>query len=76
MNTKVFLVVIILMYCLGCPTILRSDYGTENTVLASYQMALRDHHDDCFSGEKSYRFGRSTTNTVNLMVINIIITFN
>lgn len=40
------------LYLIGCPTILRNDYGTENTVLASYQMALRHQHSDHFSGEK------------------------
>ena len=48
----------------GCPNIIRSDCGTENTSLAAAQMALRHGHDDAFSGEKSFRFGSSTTNTV------------
>ena len=47
---------------IGCPSILRSDCGTENTSLAAAQMALRHEHGDAFSG--SFRFGSSTTNTV------------
>ena len=48
----------------GCPRIIRSDCGTENTSLATAQMALRHEHDDAFSSEKSFRFGSSTTSTV------------
>lgn len=50
---------------LGCPTILRSDCGTENSVLAACHMALRHIHQDEFHAEKSFRFGSSTTNTVS-----------
>ena len=53
----------------GCPSIVRSDHGTENTTLAACHMALRHEHDDEFSGEKSFRFGPSTTNTVELYKI-------
>ena len=49
---------------IGCPSIIRSDHGTENTILASTHMALRHYHNDEFSGEKSFRYGASTTNTV------------
>ena len=45
---------------------MRSDHGTENTTLAACHMALRHEHNDEFSGEKSFRFGASTTNTVEL----------
>lgn len=51
-------------YCAGCPRIVRSDYGTENCLLASAQMALRHDHHDIFAGSSSYRYGKSTTNTV------------
>ncbi|XP_065890570.1 uncharacterized protein [Dysidea avara] len=47
----------------GCPSIVRSDHGTENTTLAACHMALRHSHDDKYSGDKSFRFGPSTTNT-------------
>ena len=49
---------------LGVPTIVRSDCGTENSSLAACHMMLRHDHTDEFSGEKSYRYGSSTTNTV------------
>ncbi|XP_065909324.1 uncharacterized protein [Dysidea avara] len=42
----------------GCPTILRTDRGTENTNIAF----LRDQHDDPFAKEKSFMYGRSTSN--------------
>ena len=50
----------------GCPNIVRSDHGTENTLLAATHMSLRHGHVDDFKGKKSYRFGSSTTNTVSL----------
>ena len=45
---------------------MRSDYGTENCYLAASQIALRSSHTDTFAGEKSFRYGKSTTNTVRL----------
>ena len=45
---------------------MRSDHGTENTTLAACHMALHHEHNDEFSGEKSFRFGASKTNTVEL----------
>ena len=32
-------------------------------------MALRHNHDDEYSGEKSFRFGSSTTNTVSGIIM-------
>ena len=51
--------------CIGLPTMIRSDCGTENCSLATCHMMMRHHHNDEFSGEKSYRYGSSATNTVN-----------
>ena len=48
----------------GCPSIVRSDHGTENTLLAATHMSPRHGHVDDFKG--GYRFGSSTTNTVSL----------
>lgn len=45
----------------GCPTLIRSDNGTENGHVGAFQMFLR-HHDDAFAGNKSYLIGRSTAN--------------
>ena len=50
---------------IGCPSIVRCDHGTENTVIASTHMALRHYHNDEFSGERSFQYGASTTNTVS-----------
>lgn len=47
----------------GCPTVLRADRGTENTNVAFLQPFLR-HGDDAFAGEKSFMYGRSTSNQV------------
>lgn len=60
------------LLCVGCPSIVRSDHGTENTILAACHMALRHDHNDEFNGEKSFRFGSSTTNTVELNLSNVV----
>jgi len=56
---------------LGCPSIVRADCGTENTTLAATHMGLRHKHQDEFSGNKSFRFGSSTTNTVGFLFIYV-----
>ncbi|XP_038045246.1 uncharacterized protein LOC119719823 [Patiria miniata] len=45
----------------GCPTLVRSDRGTENGHVGAFQRFLR-HHDDALGGDKSYLTGRSTAN--------------
>ena len=54
---------IIYLTIIGCPRLVRSDYGTENCYLAASQIALRSRHTDTFAGVKSYRYGKSTTNS-------------
>lgn len=49
---------------------IRSDCGTENCSLATSHMMR--HNNDEFSGEKSYRYGSSTTNTVSILLIYIL----
>ncbi len=39
---------------LGCPAILRSDYGTENATLATIHVTFRLQHVDSLAGEKSF----------------------
>lgn len=51
---------------LGCPSVIRADEGTENSVLAVVQPILRHSHTDGFAGEISFRFGRSTANQVKI----------
>ena len=46
----------------GCPTLLRTDCGTENVIIVATQCFLRADDDDEFAGEKSHRYGASTTN--------------
>ena len=46
----------------GCPTLLRTDCGTENGITASIQCFLRADGDDQFAGEKSHLYGSSTSN--------------
>lgn len=46
----------------GVPRIVRSDRGTENCLIRDLQIALRWDHNDCFHRNKSFRYGRSTSN--------------
>ena len=40
-----------------CPTILRTDRGTENGIMAASQSFLRRNHTDSLSGVKAHRYG-------------------
>ena len=55
------------LYTAGCPTLIRSDCGTEDVSIATCQMAFRHDHDDQFAGGSSFIFGSSIRNTVNIM---------
>lgn len=46
----------------GCPSLLRTDCGTENVVIAGVQSFLRAECDDDLAGEKAHRYGPSTGN--------------
>ena len=48
----------------GCPSIMRTDRGTENSIIAFLQPTLRHTHSDAFAREKSFQYGRSTANQV------------
>ena len=52
-----------LLHNTGCPKTVRSDYGTENCFLAATHIAFRGNHSHV------YRYGKSTTNTVNIIII-------
>ena len=49
---------------MGCPTILRADRGTENSIVAFLQPTFRHAGSDIFTGEKSFQYGRSSANQV------------
>ena len=51
-------------YPIGCPRILRTDMGTENSILAVIQPMLRHTGTDTFAGAASHRYGRSPSNQV------------
>ncbi len=65
-------------YYIGYPTIVRSDYGTENASLSAIQIAFRYSHHDYFRATKSFMYGPSTSNIVSCMQAChiIIIIFN
>ena len=44
------------------PSVLRCDRGSENVHLARIQPFLRQSHEDCFCGDESFMYGRSTGN--------------
>lgn len=46
----------------GVPKIVRTDRGTENTIVHRLQVALRWHHEDGRAKENSFLYGRSTAN--------------
>ena len=46
----------------GCPTFLRTNRGTENTIISSAQCFLRRNGTDSHAGLKAHRFGSSHSN--------------
>jgi hypothetical protein len=46
----------------GLPCIVRADAGTENVNVSGIQRFLRRNDQDSFKGEKSFMYGRSTSN--------------
>ena len=50
------------MIFLGCPKILRTDPGTENSIVV--QPALRHNASDSFAGSNSHCYGKSPSNQV------------
>lgn len=46
----------------GVPRRIRSDNGTENTRVAATHRVFREDDNDSFAGEKSFMFGKSTSN--------------
>ena len=46
----------------GYPMIIRSDKGTENNCVRHFQQFLRRYGNDPYSGERSFMYGRSTSN--------------
>lgn len=57
---------------IGCPKVIRSDCGTENSKLAKVHIAFRMNHDDSFASSKSFIYGPSTANTVSPYTDNSI----
>jgi hypothetical protein len=46
----------------GCPTLLRTDRGTENGIMATVQCFLRRNHQDSLAGVSAHRYGSSHSN--------------
>ena len=52
------------VHYLGCPTVVRADFGTENAAVAATQIAFRFYHTDEMAREKSFIYGPSKSNIV------------
>ena len=52
----------------GCPTVVRCDYGTENSNLATCQIAFRINHNDSMA-DKCFMYGPSKSNIVSCVYI-------
>lgn len=46
----------------GCPRVVRTDCGSENSHVANFRRFLRENDEDAFAGDKSFLYGRSTAN--------------
>ncbi len=51
---------------------LRCDYGTENCIMATAQIAFRLPHVDQLSGRKSFLYGPSTRNIVGTLIMIVV----
>ena len=62
----------------GCPSIIRSDRGSENSRIAYLQPFLRRHGTDSLAKEKSFQYGKSASNQVciNIYAMNSAIINN
>ena len=52
---------------LGCPDVLRCDYGTENSSLATIRIAFRYHNHDSMVKDKDFIYRPSKSNIVRAM---------
>ena len=55
----------------GCPKILCTDPGTENSVVAVIQPVLRHNGTDYFAGSNSHRYGKSPANQVYYIILSV-----
>ena len=58
------LIIMIVVDLIGCPKILHTDPGTENSNVAVVQPALRHNGNDSFAGSNGHRYGKSPSNQV------------
>lgn len=49
----------------GCPTLLQTDAGSENSTMAALQVMFGDKDNDNLAGVRSHRYSKSTSNQVN-----------
>lgn len=61
------------MKFIGCPTVLRCDHGTENSLITTAQISFRMFHEDTLAAEKSVIYGASTANTVCIRQYRLVI---
>ena len=56
----------------GIPSLVRADRGTENSIIAFVQPTLRSQHSDSLAGDKSFRYGKSTSNQVSYKLLDYL----
>ena len=63
------------MHHIGCPSVIRGDYGTENPTIAAIQIAFHFYHTDGMANEKSFIYGPSKSNIVGVQKVHETISF-
>ena len=53
----------------GCPTILRTDNGTENVIVAGMQCFFRCTGFDSYAGIKAHRYGKLTSQSKDRVMV-------
>ena len=62
---QVLLCSILSASCIGCPTLIRMDHGTENGLVGTTQIGFRACGTDSLAGPNSIRYGTSPANVVS-----------
>ena len=71
-DTTTLIIMINVVDLIGCPKNLRTDPGTENSIVAVVQPAFRHSGNDSFAGLNSHRYGKSPSNKVILSVFCVV----
>ena len=70
-DTITLIIMINVVDLIGCLKILRTDPGTENSIVAVVQPAVCHSGNDSFAGSNSHCYGKSPSNRVILSVFHV-----